>query len=279
MVDGRPERVPRARLMRVVRTERLTPHMVRVVFTGDDLADLEVGEFTDHYIKLLFPPADAAYSSPFDLETVRRERPRAQWPAMRTYTIRAFDPDRREMTVDFVVHGDEGLAGPWADTATEGDLIQFAGPGGGYVPRPDADWHLLIGDESAIPAIAATLERIPATAPVRVFVEVADRSEEQVLTDRHDVAVTWVHRTPGAVALADVVARADLPTGTPHPFVHGEAGAVRQLRRFLRQRLRISADAMSVSGYWSKGRTDEGWRAAKADWRATVEADDQVLAG
>ena len=156
----------------VLRTERLTPHMIRVVLGGDGLADFGAGAYTDHYVKLLFPRPGVAYPVPMDMTAVRRDFPREQWPRQRSYTVRSWDAGARELTIDFVYHGDEGLAGPWAAAARPGDEVMFLGPGGAYAPSPDADWHLLVGDESALPAIAAAVERLPAGAPARVFVEV-----------------------------------------------------------------------------------------------------------
>ena len=109
----------------MIRTERLTPHMQRVVFGGEDLAEFAADTYTDHYLKLLFPAPGASYPEPFDLERIREEFPREQWPVTRTYTVRDWDAERRELTVDFVVHGDEGLAGPWAARARAGDGLHF----------------------------------------------------------------------------------------------------------------------------------------------------------
>ena len=170
---GRRPRV--ARVGEVVRTSRLTPHMIRVVLGGEGLAGFPAGEYTDHYVKLLFPPPGAPYGVPFDPEQVRADHPQEHWPVTRTYTVRAWDADRGELTIDFVYHGDEGLAGPWAAAAAPGDRIQMFGPGGGYAPSPDADWHLLVGDESALPAIGVALTRLPAGVPALVFVEVEGR--------------------------------------------------------------------------------------------------------
>src|SRR5690606_21164117 len=102
-----------------------------------------------------------AYPQPFNIQQVRATMPRELWPRLRTYTVRAWDPDALELTLDFVHHGDEGLAGPWAANARPGDELFMLGPGGGYAPDPGADWHLLAGDESALPAIAASLEALP----------------------------------------------------------------------------------------------------------------------
>ena len=121
----RPKR--RTRQATVVSVEPLTPHMIRVVVGGDDLDGLEVGEFTDHYVKLRIG-----------------ER-------TRTYTVSDWDGER--LTIDFVVHGDEGVAGPWAAAAKPGDTLELRGPGGAYTPDPDAGWHLMVGDPSVVPAI------------------------------------------------------------------------------------------------------------------------------
>jgi NADPH-dependent ferric siderophore reductase len=269
-----------ARVGEVVRTSRVTPHMIRVVLGGEGLAGFPAGEFTDHYVKLLFPPPGAPYSAPFDVEQIRAELPQEHWPVTRTYTVRAWDPDSGELTIDFVYHGDEGLAGPWAAAATPGDLIQMFGPGGAYAPSPTADWHLLVGDESALPAIGAALTRLPARRPALVFVEVAGPEEEQTdLVLGEAVELVWVHRgsqAPGA-AVAAAVRSAQLPAGAGHAFVHGEAGLVRELRLHLRAERGLAPESTSISGYWRLGRTDEDWRAEKRDWTAEVEAAEQTL--
>lgn len=189
----RPVRRPRKpHTAEVVRTERLTPHMQRVVLGGEGLAAFTAGTSTDHYVKLLFPAEGVEYPEPFDLERIREEFPREQWPVTRTYTVRSWNPELRELALDFVIHGDEGLAGPWAARARPGDVVRFNGPGGGYAPDVEADWHLLAGDESALPAIAAALESLPADAVVRAFVEVAGPEEEQKFDS--GVEVVWLHR-------------------------------------------------------------------------------------
>ena len=168
---------------------------------------------------------------------IREEYPRELWPTTRTYTVRSWDPVTRELAIDFVVHGDEGLAGPWALRAAPGDQVTFLGPGGGYGPDASADWHLLAGDESALPAIAAALEQMPAGAVVHAFVEVADavRGAE----DRRR-PTGW--SSPGCTAvtvrsarpLTAAVKSLDFPAGEVQAFVHGEAGFVKEIRRHLR---------------------------------------------
>ncbi|WP_333764620.1 siderophore-interacting protein [Streptomyces sp. IBSBF 2390] len=272
----RPGRKPRrAHTAQVVRTERLTPHMQRVVLGGEGLAGFAADTCTDHYVKLLFGPPGVTYPEPFDLERIRAEFPREQWPVTRTYTVRAFDPEHRELTLDFVIHGDEGLAGPWATRVRPGDPVRFMGPGGAYAPAPDADWHLLAGDESALPAIARALETLPAGARAHAFIEVSGPEEEQKIDS--EVEVVWLHRgtRPVGEALLEAVRALDFPAGRPHAFVHGEAGFVKELRRLLRVELQIPREDLSISGYWRLGHNEDGWQASKRDWNARIEAEQE----
>ena len=280
--NGGGARRPRtARVGEVVRTSWVTPHMVRVVLGGEGLAGLPVGDFADHYVKLLFPPAGAPYGVPFDVEQVRAEQPQEMWPVTRTYTVRAWDPASGELTLDFVYHGDQGLAGPWAAAARPGDRIQLFGPGGAYTPHAEADWHLLAGDESALPAIAATLPRLAGGAPAVVFVEVAGPEEEQAdVAGADGVELVWVHRgdrAPGE-ALTEAVRGRPLPEGNGHVFVHGEAGMVRELRRHLRTERGLAPEFTSISGYWRVGDTEDRWQAGKREWNAQIEAEEQAVA-
>jgi NADPH-dependent ferric siderophore reductase len=280
MTNEAARKKPKTNTGRVSRVERITPHMIRVVMGGEGLAGLGVGEYTDHYVKLVFPQPGVAYPEPFDMETIRRDLPRAQWPRTRSYTVRAWDPRALELTIDFVYHGDKGIAGPWAARVKPGEEVRFLGPGGAYAPRPDADWHLLAGDESALPAIAASLERIPPGAPTRVFLEVAGPAEEQRLSTPGDAEIVWLHRNEGQVgdALVRAVCEMTAPAGDVHAFVHGEAGFVRELRREFRTRRGWPLDRLSISGYWRLGRDDEGWRAGKADWNRQVEEEEDSAA-
>ncbi|MGW2050223.1 siderophore-interacting protein [Streptomyces sp. NPDC001858] len=275
----RPARQPRKpHSAQVVRTERLTPHMQRVVLGGEGLAEFTAGTCTDHYVKLLFGPDGVSYPEPFDLERIRAEFPREQWPVTRTYTVRDWDAEHRELTLDFVVHGDEGLAGPWAARVQPGETVRFMGPGGAYAPDPSADWHLLAGDESALPAIAAALESLPAGAVAHAFIEVSGPEEEQKIES--DVAVVWLHRgeRPVGELLVETVRALEFPEGRPHAFVHGEAACVKELRKYLRVELQIPRDDLSISGYWRLGHNEDGWQASKREWNARVEAEQEGAA-
>ncbi|GAA1853247.1 siderophore-interacting protein [Myceligenerans crystallogenes] len=247
----------------VIAVERLTPHMVRVTLGGDALRAVDPGEFTDRYVKLVLAPPPA---------------PDAR-PVVRAYTIRRVHAEGWD--VDVVEHGDVGYGGPWARRVQVGDEVGFLGPGGAYAPSADADWHLLVGDESALPAVAAACEALPSGAVAHAFIEVAGPAERQEIVSDGALRVTWVHRSADGVTLADVVRTAheagDLPGGVPHAFLHGEAGVVRDLRRWARAELGVPRELLSASGYWKQGRDDEGWRAEKKSWNAAVEQDDAAL--
>lgn len=277
MAERPVRKAPTTHSAQVLRSERLTPHMQRVVFGGEGLSAFSAGEFTDHYVKLLFPAEGAVYPEPFDLAAVRAQLPREQWPATRTYSVRHWDAGTRELTIDFVVHGDEGLAGPWAARARPGDVLHFAGPGGGYGPRAEAGWHLLAGDESALPAIGAALEAMPAGAVVHAFVEVSGPEEEQKTEAPDGVGITWLHRGERAVgeALVEAVRGLDFPSADVEVFVHGEAGFVKELRRYLRVEREIPRERLSISGYWRLGHNEDGWQASKREWNARVEAEQE----
>jgi len=250
--------------------------MQRVVLGGEELAGFAADTCTDHYVKLLFPPAEGVtYPEPFDMERIREELPREQWPVTRTYTVRAFDPESLELTLDFVVHGDEGLAGPWAARVQPGETVRFMGPGGAYAPDLSADWHLFVGDESALPAIARSLESLPQGTVAHAFVEVSGPEEEQKIDS--DVEVVWLHRgdRPVGELLAETVRALEFPEGRMHAFVHGEAHFVKELRQLLRVELQIPREDLSISGYWRLGHNEDGWQASKREWNARIEAEQE----
>jgi NADPH-dependent ferric siderophore reductase len=261
----------------VTRVEQLTPNMVRVVVGGADLAALSIGGYTDHYVKVLFPSPGVTYPEPFDLGAIRDAMPPEQWPVVRTYTIRRWLPGVPELWIDFVVHGDAGVAGPWAARARPGDPFRFLGPGGGYAPDPAADWHLLAGDESALPAIARALEAMPAGAPVKAFIEVLDEGEEQKLETPGDAEITWLHRKrrPVGEALVAAVRQAPFPPGRVHAFVHGEATFVKELRGYLRHDRAVPLPQLSISGYWRRGMNEDGWQSTKREWNQQVETEQE----
>jgi NADPH-dependent ferric siderophore reductase len=251
--------------------------MVRVVL---HVPAFEPSPFADSYVKVVF--VDGAVPRPYPRDADGRvavddlhddpSRP----PRLRSYTVRSYDAGSGELALDFVVHGDEGVAGPWAAGATPGDELLLMGPGGAYSPDPAAGFHLLVGDLSALPAIAVSLERLPVDAVGAVFVEVPDAADEVALEAPAGVAVRWVHHGAGrpGPALVEAVRAMPWPAGDVAAFVHGEAGAVKELRRHLRVERGLGLDRLSISGYWRLGDTDEGWRAGKRAWTAEVEREE-----
>lgn len=179
--------------LQVVRTEQVTPHITRVVLGGNGFDGFEANADTDSYAKLIFLPEGHEGPGPRDIDQARDMQ-----ATVRTYTIRSVDADRREIAIDFVVHGDTGVAGPWAARATPGDKLYLTDSHGAYSPDPAADWHLLAGDESAVPAITVALQALPEGARAKVFIEVAGPQDEIAFDTRGDVEIVWVHRGAGA---------------------------------------------------------------------------------
>ncbi len=260
----------------VLDVERPTPHLVRVRLGGAGLAGFAVGAETDSYVNLQLVPAGAPYTVPFDADEVKA-LPREQQPVGRRYTVRAWDADAGVLTLELVVHGEgavAGLAGAWAAAAQPGDLLALKGPGGGYAPDPDADAHLMVGDESALPAIAASLERVPSGVPVRVVAVVDGPEGHLELTSPGALEVTWVHRggADDPQVLARAVAAVPRPGGRLQAFVHGEAEEVKAVRTLLLGPWAIERADLSASPYWRRGMTDEQWRAVKGAWTRALDA-------
>lgn len=252
----------------------VTPAMVRVVLGGEGLAGFATADSTDAYVNLAIAPEGAPYDAVFEPAEVRASYDAQWWPARRRYTVRAWDGQR--LTIDFVVHGDTGAAGRWASSAAPGDVLVLEGPGSGYRPDPDADWHLMVGDESALPAIAASLEAVPAGVPVVVRLVCDDAEHELPLTTPGALDLRWLHRAGDedpATLLLRSVEQLQAPAGRVHAFVHGEAEEIRGIRRHLLAERGLARGDMSCSPYWRRTMTDEAWRAVKGDFVAAMEAD------
>ncbi|OBG81297.1 NADPH-dependent ferric siderophore reductase [Mycobacterium sp. NS-7484] len=275
----------------VVHREQLTDHMVRLVLggagSGTGFDTFSPSEFTDSYVKIAIVPDGvdvAALPQPLTLDSFQ-ELPAEQRPTVRTYTVRKVDSERGEITIDFVVHGEQGVAAPWAAAAEPGQPAYLMGPGGAYAPDPEADWHLFAGDEAALPAIGAALEALPANAIGHAFIEVAGPDDEVELTAPDGVKVNWIYRGGRADLVGDERAGDNAPLiaavkgaawlpGQVQVFIHGEAQAVmHNLRPYIRKERGVPAKwAASISGYWRRGRTEETFRQWKAEL-AKAEAD------
>lgn len=259
----------------VERVERLSPSMLRIVLGGEGLAEFEPNGATDQYVNARFVPDGATYGVPFDDDDVAG-LPAALRPKPRRFTVRRWDGERRELTIDFVAHGDVGFAGRWAQQAKVGDRLQMTGPNGSYRPDPTADWYLMVGDESALPAIGAILEVLAAEA-CGVVVVVIDRAENEIeLQAPGGVDVRWVHRASVAdpeMALLDAVRAIEWQPGAVDVVVHGEAAEVRAVRRHLVLDRGVDKDTAAMSPYWRRGHTDEAWREVKRQWLAEQAGD------
>lgn len=241
----RPARPP-PRAVEVKRVQSLTPHMVRVTFTGPELATFGWNGPGAH-IKVIFamePPAAPG------------EPPRR---LMRTYTPRRYDRAALELDVDFVIHG-EGPASTWAGQAQPGQRLMIGGPGRNYVVDESADWFLLVGDDSALPAIGTILDVLPPSARAHAIVEVIDRGEEQVLASRATVRTTWLHRGEDARAAGQLLEKTvrdlQLPAGNGRIYVACEAAAMRRIRRHLLTERGMDRSVLTTRGYWKIGATD-----------------------
>ena len=254
--------------------------MVRLVLGSSTFDTFVPSNFTDSYVKLVFVADDvdvAGLPQPLTLDSFA-DLPPDKRPSVRTMTVRRVDSAAGEITLDVVVHGDHGLAGAWAGAAQPGQPIYLMGPSGAYAPDPAADWHLLAGDETALPAISVALEALPANAIGKVFIEVASPEDEIPLTAPEAVEVSWIYRGGRAdlvpeehagdfAPLIEAVTTAEWLPGQVQVFIHGEAQAVmHNLRPYIRKERGVEAKwASSISGYWRRGRTEETFRQWKKE--------------
>ncbi|NVZ34113.1 siderophore-interacting protein [Pseudomonas sp. A4002] len=234
------------RRLEVLRVVDITPRMRRITLGGPELAGF-ISLGSDDHIKLLFPQnaaEQAALDSPdFNL---RGDGPQ---PAMRDYTPRRYDLDIGELDIDFVLHGD-GPASTWAEQAKVGQHLHIGGPRGSMIVPDIFDSYLLIGDETAIPAIARRLDELPAGRKVLAVIEIANAAEQQPLASAAEVEVIWVVR--GQDDLLETVQNLTLPGGSLYSFVATESKLSRQVRRVLLDTHNINEAFLKAVGYWQQ---------------------------
>ncbi|RKT55494.1 siderophore-interacting protein [Saccharothrix australiensis] len=254
------EKVPypiRIRTTEVVRTEQVGSGLVRITLGGPGTAGFEAHS-PDEHVKLIFPEPDGTLRLPEqDGDMLRWPRPS---PTSREYTVRRYDPATGELDIDIALH-DGGLGADWARAVEPGAVAHVAGPPGGLIVPHHYDRYLLAGDLTALPAIARWLEELPRTARGWAFIEVADAAEEIPLSAPEHVEVRWLHRgdaPPGTGdLLADAVRAVSVPEGERvYVWVAGEAGAIKPLRRWVRDELRLAKDDHDITGYWKRGVAD-----------------------
>lgn len=255
-------RVTECTVLRVVDTRRLTPHMLHVTFEGRSLDAFATDD--NLHVKLLLPPEGA---------------PRYKWltagrdgkarlpgkgvdPVFRKYTIRAIDSATGRVAIDFVCHADGGPGAAWATTAQAGDVIGMIGPGGrGILP---ADWYLLAGDETALPAIGRILESLPRDAKGLALVEIDGPKEQQALAVPDGMTLQWLHRNGAPAGTTDLLANAVKAASWPaggirFAWVAAEFSAVQAIRRHLRSS-GLGKQEQLVVAYWRREATDAGRR-------------------
>ncbi|MFC7533797.1 siderophore-interacting protein [Actinoplanes sp. GCM10030250] len=285
----------------VARVTRLSPNFLRVTFTGDDV-DRFADNGWDQRIKLIPPLPGSGHDhlpTGSDWYTRWRTLPGDQRNAIRTYTVRAVRADRREVDVDMVLHGVNGPASRWAAEARPGSTAvimgpnaDFPGPSGGIDFHPPVGTHriLLVGDETAVPAITSILERLPADACGEALLEVPEAADCLDFTAPPGFRVTWLsrdgaphgtHLVPAVEAAAarllgdctattpadleDVDVDEDIlwevPTETTsingfYAWLAGEAAVIKTLRRHLVTACGVDRRAVAFMGYWRLGKAE-----------------------
>ncbi len=240
----------------VARTRQVTPRMLRVTLSGDQLAGFHSPAFDDH-VKIFFPAPGQRYPV---LPVAGPEGPLPPATGMaspaRSYTPRRIDSAAGELDIDMVLHG-EGPAMAWADRAKVGDVVGIGGPRRSFLVSDRPRYQLMVGDETALPAIARRLEQLPADVDVTVVIEVADTHECQPLITHANLRLIWLTRDgaePGTTsALIDVVRSLDIPSTACYIWGAGESHQMRRIRMYLQRELGIEPGWMRVTGYWTRG--------------------------
>lgn len=247
---------PTFRTVQVSRVSRLTPNLVRVTFTGEELTGFATRGPAEH-IRVWFPfPGEEKPIMPAWGPNGPELAPGQRRPISRVYTPRRWDPAARELDVDFVLHR-EGPGMDWVRGARPGSTVVVSGPAGAYQVDPEAGWYVIAGDHAALPAIATIAEVLPPSTRVHVLIEVESPAEQQPIDSRAQLAVTWLYsgadgERPGhllAAAIRDVT----LPDGNGRVWVACEATVMRDIRRHLLYERGLERGAIYTHGYWKRG--------------------------
>jgi NADPH-dependent ferric siderophore reductase len=240
--------------------------MVRVILGGEGLVDFTSSGVGDEYLRMWLPrdgEREPALPRPAGRDSWQFDDGVEPSP-LRTYTVRAWNPETRELAIDMVVH-DHGLAADWARRAAPGDVVGVNTPRGMYDAPARLDWLLMVTDAAGLPAAARILESTPPGVRTRVVLEGPGPGYEQPLDTPPGAEVHWTHGGNGfgPSRIENVVRAAELPAGTGYVWVAGETRATRGVRRYLRHELGLAPSAYKVVGYWTDG---------AEDWNARYEA-------
>ena len=244
---------PPPRLLVVKQAWFLTPNMVRVVFSGPELEGFPEGRESGNCKLMLPEPGEQR-------EAFAERLVNGPPPTRRTYTVRAFDSVKRELTIDFVAHGDDGPAGGWASRAKPGDFLGFAGPSGPKVTRFEADWYLFAADPSALPVAAATLEMMPRDSKGVAVFEITSPQDKQDIDAPEGIELHWlIHAHPHTPSTAqeEFIRSLDWPAGQVQTCIAGEASVIKSLRAFLYQEKKLPRDDTYIAGYWKIGLVED----------------------
>lgn len=243
------------RKLEVLRVVDLTPRMRRITLGGPELAGFtSLG--TDDHVKLLFPQ-NAEQTAALETMVLGAGKDNGPLPEMRDYTPRRYDLEKLELDIDFVLHGD-GPASTWAEQARPGQFLHIGGPRGSMIVPDIFDSYLLIGDETALPAIARRLEGLAANRKALVVIEVENGAEQQVLESAAQVNVIWVLREGGKDNLLTTVKELQVPKGNLYAWVATETKVSRQIRRVLLDEHGLNEQFVKAVGYWrAEGSAEE----------------------
>jgi NADPH-dependent ferric siderophore reductase len=242
------------RRLEVLRVVDLTPRMRRITLGGPELAGF-VSLGTDDHVKLLFPQ-NAEQAAALETLVLGAGKDNGPLPEMRDYTPRRYDLNTLELDIDFVLHGD-GPASTWAEQAKPGQFLHIGGPRGSMIVPDMFDSYLLIGDETALPAIARRLESLAANRSALVIVEVENGKEQQVLESAAEVNVIWVLREGGKDNLLTTVRQIQVPAGSLYAWVATESKVSRRIRRVLLDEHGLDEQFVKAVGYWRLDDSDE----------------------
>ncbi|HVW67771.1 MAG TPA: siderophore-interacting protein [Steroidobacteraceae bacterium] len=251
----------RLRRLQVCHVQHLTPRMLRVGVAGGELAGFTSLGFDDH-VKVFVPPSGTGELA---LPTLGPDGPiypeGAPRPAMRDYTPRKYDAAAGILYIDFVIH-EAGPATTWAARARPGQVLGVGGPRGSFVIPTQFDWHLLIGDETALPAIGRRLEELPADTRALVVAEVDDPSEELQFQSAAPFEVVWVHRSRNGSNTAQAgdprlllqkLRTLGFPSGEYFAWIAAEVQVARALRQYLLSERSAKKEWVKAAGYWRRG--------------------------
>lgn len=245
------------RELEVLGRTHVTPRMVRVTLGGPGIDGFE-SHLPDEHMKLVFPDPDTGLTRAPTQDGDHLDWP-TPFPPTREYTVRRYDRAAGTVDIDFVVHTG-GLASEWAQTAPIGSTIWIAGPRPSLVVPPEFGFTVLLGDETALPAIGRWLEEMPDDARGIAAIEIHDDAERQDLRVPAGVTLTWLSRggaEPGSTSLlGDFAESIALPDDTfTFVFAYGEAGCIKPVRRWARAQ-GIGKEQSDIGGYWKQGRTN-----------------------